>query len=157
MKYYIDSEFDGHNGPLISIAIVREDSFSAYYITRHGAREKWVRENVMPRLRGVGENPAIMLDNLRENTVGHLLLDFLKGDEEPLIYADSPVDVARFTGLISTNAAGEYQYVDIPLLQFAVFDIDVYPTPLPGAVQHNAWRDAMALAAQLRLVDKAND
>ena len=35
--------------------------------------------------------------------------------------------------------------VNIPHLSFEVHRVDAYPTALPGAVQHNAWWDAMAL------------
>lgn len=34
---------------------------------------------------------------------------------------------------------------DMPPLRFEVSNLDAYPTDLPGAVQHNAWWDAMAL------------
>lgn len=35
--------------------------------------------------------------------------------------------------------------VAIPHLTFEVIRVDAYPTTLEGAVQHNAWWDAMAL------------
>jgi hypothetical protein len=34
-------------------------------------------------------------------------------------------------------------------MTFEVHNVDCYPTALEGAVQHNAWWDAMALRAAL--------
>lgn len=49
---------------------------------------------------------------------------------------------------------GQVASADYPTMTFEVHNVDCYPTTLPGAVQHNAWRDAMALREKLRPTTK---
>jgi hypothetical protein len=67
----------------------------------------------------------------------------------PVIIADSPVDIWRFCEAISTGSDGEWASTEFPHMSFEVHNVDCYPTDLPGAVQHNAWWDAMALRHKL--------
>ncbi len=143
-EYYLDCEFDGHNGPLLSMALVCDDGRSVHYRIADAPEpsSKWVAENVLPAMRKhLAQQsmsiPAVML--------GDFLREFIGDDERPQIIADSPVDIARFCSAISTNLSGEWEGVSYPRMSFEAFDIDSYPTSLPGAVQHNAWWDAMAL------------
>ena len=48
MRYYIDCEFDGHNGPLLSIALVAEGGAGIHIRTNEQPRDPWVIENVAP-------------------------------------------------------------------------------------------------------------
>lgn len=141
-RFYIDCEFDGHNGPLLSIAMVREDGYSIHIRTTNIARDPWVAANVMPLLDSHTADLSGMLD---ETLIGGWLRAFLDGCECPVIIADSPVDVGRFCAAISTGRDGSWASVDYPLMTFEVRNVDCYPTDLPGAVQHNACWDAMAL------------
>lgn len=146
MRYYIDCEFDGHNGPLLSIAMVREDGESVHIETTEDAGDPWVIENVMPRLRLHHAHAALQVP---VTMVGRKLAAFIGTDEAPVIIADSPVDIARFCAAISTAPGGGYSACFTPRLSFEVHDVDCYPTELPRAVQHNAWWDAMALRHKL--------
>ena len=65
------------------------------------------------------------------------------------IIADSVVDIGRFCRALSTDADGGWRSVDYPVMRFEVHDVAAYPTVIPGAVQHNAWWDAMALSVKL--------
>lgn len=67
------------------------------------------------------------------------------GDNCHTIIADSPVDIGRFCAALSTSEDGGWASADYPRMTFEVHNVDCYPTTLPGAVQHNAWWDAMAL------------
>jgi len=146
MKYYIDCEFDGHNGPLLSIAIVREDGESLHVETTEPARDPWVVANVLPHM---GSHRASVSLQVPGTMVGRKLAAFIGTDDAPIIVADSPVDIARFCVAISTASGGGYAACIKPHLLFEVHDVDSYPTDLPGAVQHNAWWDAMALRHKL--------
>lgn len=146
MRYFIDCEFDGHNGPLLSIAMVRQDDESIHIETTEDARDPWVIENVMPRLRLHQAHVALQVPT---TMVGRKLVAFIGTDNAPTIVADSPVDIARFCAAVSTAPGGGYAACFADRISFEVHDVDCYPTTLPGAIQHNAWWDAMALREKL--------
>jgi hypothetical protein len=143
MRYYLDCEFDGHNGPLLSMALVAQDGPSLYVRTAARAHEPWVIVNVEPLM---GEHHAGSFGmHVPSAGVGEWLRNFIGGDAHPVIIADSPVDIGRFCRAISTGEDGGWASADYPTMTFEVHNVDCYPTTLPGAVQHNAWWDAMAL------------
>ena len=152
MRYFIDCEFDGHNGPLLSIAIVPEDGWSLHIETfaTDNVRDEWVAENVVPLM---ALHQADSMAIVTNNEVGRELRQFLANDKMPVIVADSPVDISRFCQAIMTGLQGEYQPNTWDRMAFEVHDVDCYPTDLPGAVQHNAWWDAMALRHKLAQQD----
>jgi len=159
VKYYIDTEFDGHNGPLISLAMVREDGYSMYVIDSYGygpnIQDPWVKENVIPLLL---KSPAEEIEeswvNINSNDMGGFIRSILDIDPDMdiEIIADSPVDIGRFCQALSTNEDGEWQNCNYGTMKFTVENVDCYPTTLEGAVQHNAWWDAMALREKLNEV-----
>lgn len=141
MNYYLDTEFDGFGGPLLSLALVREDGDSLYLVyTDHAAQQPWVRENVLPIMRAVPFPVTVV--KCRHHGGAVRIAEFLLGDPAPHINTDWPDDIRYFCEAIIT-APG--QMVNIPHLSFEIHRVDAYPTTLPGAVQHNAWWDAMAL------------
>ena len=153
MRYYVDCEFDGHNGQLLSIAMVREDGASIHIRTFAFATDPWVSANVMPHMNN--HKADVCFSGLQINSVGGELRKMIGDDPDPVIVTDSPVDVARFCQALSNNKDGGWASVDYSLLRFEVHDVACYPTNLPGAVQHNAWWDAMALRHFLE--DKSHD
>lgn len=146
MRYYLDTEFDGHNGPLLSLALVGDgdEGDSIHVRTTERATDPWVIENVEPLMLA---HDAGMMAEVPLNDVGVTLANFfsLMRDTSPVIVADSVVDIGRFCRAISTGMDGGWCSVDYPVMTFEVHDVAAYPTSLPGAVQHNAWWDAMAL------------
>jgi hypothetical protein len=146
MRYFIDCEFDGHNGPLLSMALVRDDGRSIHIRTQEAATDPWVIENVVPLM---GFHQAKLGQWIPTNEVGPSVKSFIGTDSTPAIVADSPVDIGRFCQAISTGADGGWASADYPRMTFEVHNVDCYPTTLPGAVQHNAWWDAMALQHKL--------
>lgn len=145
MNYYLDTEFDGFGGPLLSMALVREDGASLYLVYHDAAaKDMWVRENVLPIMRAVPFDVSVV--NCAHSGGAYRIAEFLHGDPCPHIHTDWPDDVRYFCEAIIT-APGEM--VAIPHLRFEVHRVDAYPTDLPGAVQHNAWWDAMALRFHL--------
>ena len=146
MRYFIDCEFDGHGGALLSMAMVREDGFGLHVRTTEQALDPWVARNVVPLL---DSHEAHCSVTLPVEKVGSALRKFIGPAESPVIVADSPVDIGRFCAALSTGEDGGWASTDYPRLTFEVHNVDCYPTDLPGAVQHNAWWDAMALRHRL--------
>jgi hypothetical protein len=133
--YFLDTEFNEFGGDLISLALVREDGKSIYIVDECPNPGPWVAEHVIPIL-GAAEVPAYA------GGFGHRIAEFLRGDSDPVIITDWPEDIRHFCQVLITRPG---QMVAVPRLQFALVRVDAYPTTLPGAVQHNAWWDAMAL------------
>ena len=149
-RFFIDCEFDGHGGPLLSIAIVSEhpDGISAHIKVSDAPvpRDHWVTENILPIL---DRHDADLIWDVRLNDVGDCLRHALEHAERPTIIADSPVDISRFCQAISTGADGGWASADYPMMTFEVHNVDCWPNDLVGAVQHNAWWDAIALRHKL--------
>jgi hypothetical protein len=146
MRYFIDCEFDGHNGPLLSIALVRSDGDGIHIQTHNTALDPWVQENVMPLMDSHKANQSAYV---HEYEVGGVIRAFIGGEHCSTIIADSPVDIGRFCRALSTGTDGQWASADYPAMRFEVHNVDCYPTALEGAVQHNAWWDAMALREKL--------
>jgi hypothetical protein len=148
MVYYIDCEFDGHNGPLLSIAMVAQNGYAMHLQVREIAQDPWVIKNVMPVM---PEHEAEIHRYVNIFEVGEYIRAFIGCDtnDEITIVADSPVDISRFCRALTTNEKGEWESTSYPELTLRVHNIDCYPTNVVGAVQHNAYWDAMALRAKL--------
>lgn len=154
MKYYVDCEFDNQHGdnPLLSIALVSETGKGLYAVTDYGLHgvihDKWVYENVKPYILDV---PASAIEFLRagliKSELSKLLEDYFAPDEYPHVIADWPVDIKYLCDLLIT---GPGTMIAVPGMKFSVKRVDAYPTELLGAVQHNAWWDAMALRHKLK-------
>ncbi len=142
MNYFIDCEFDGFGGPLLSMALVREDGESRYWILPYGRLTPWVADNVAPHLRLMGQEWA---DVQPEDLPGEIH-GFLRYDPKPHIIADWPDDIKYFCQALIT---GPGTMVAIPGFTTQVVRVDAYPTTLAGAVQHNALWDALALKEAL--------
>lgn len=143
MKYYLDTEFDGFGGPLLSMALVREDGESMYATMQQEAKTAWVKANVVPHLLAIPSPfPGAVQQRLRPAELASLIHWFMDGDRDPHIITDWPDDVRYFCSAIIT---GPGQMIDLPGLRFDMVRVDAYPTAIPGAVQHNAYWDAKAL------------
>jgi hypothetical protein len=146
--YYIDCEFDGHRGDLISIALVRDDSHSLYIKIPGPVKDPWVRDNVMTILDVHEADEFGCVDNYTH--VGTFIRWFIGDVKEFEIVADSPVDISRFFDILSTGSDGQWVNTEYTNIVAQVVNVDCYPTTLEGAIQHNAWWDAMALRQKLK-------
>jgi hypothetical protein len=145
-RFYIDCEFDGHAGPLLSIAVVDDSGVGVHVQTPEIAKDPWVIENVVPKMHaGRGEHVYCSVAE-----VGDRIKRFIGDVSHPVIIADSPVDIGRFCSAISTAPDGGWASTGYPNMTFEVHNVDCYPTALIGAVQHNAWWDAMALREKMK-------
>jgi len=144
MRYYLDCEFNGFGGALISLALVRSDGVSLYIVINDGVQEtdEWVYHNVMPI---IDDCPVPVVELTRAEAslaVQGLWTDGDSGDGDIHVIADWPDDIKYLCELLIT---GPGTMIAIPGITFEVKRVDAYPTTLEGAVQHNAWWDAMAL------------
>lgn len=144
MKYFLDTEFNGYRGDLISMALTATDGRELYLLTHRLPMEviPWVKDHVIPVLFADGTDPIVW----RTDLFGAQIAEFLRGDPLPHIVSDWPDDIRYLCECLIT---GPGEMVNIPALRCDVERADAYPTNLPGAVQHNALWDARALKAKL--------
>ena len=138
MIYFLDTEFNGFGGELMTLALVREDGESLYLKYEISFPvEDWVAQNVVPII-DVGEAPV----SVSQEGGARAIESFLRGDDLPQIVTDWPDDVRHFCSAV---IVGPGTMVGIPGIRFDVVRVDAYPTTLEDAVQHNALWDARAL------------
>lgn len=145
MRYFLDTEFNGFGGALISLALVSENGPSLYLIYGlPAALDPFVKDHVEPKLDKVPV--GVTIRRVSPSQGAYALEAFLHGDAEPEIIADWPDDV-RLCCQALMIAPGVM--ADIDRLRFEIRRVAPYPTDLDGAIEHNAWWDAMALRQRL--------
>ena len=113
LRYYLDTEYDGWGGALISLALVAESDEELYLVLDHQPGDPWVQRHVMPFLDSVPE--PLRSPRLSRAAAAEALAYFLGGDPDPLIIADWPEDIAQFSMLLVT---GPGTMVALPSLRF---------------------------------------
>lgn len=150
MKYYLDSEFNGLHGQLLTLALVREDGESVYYafpVTEEIT--SWVADHVIP----VIETASWVPKHVTRDDAAYMLGVFFKQDTNIIIVADWPEDVKYFSELMIT---GPGTMIDVPGITFEIHRVDAYPNDIDGLTQHNAYCDAIALRQKLRDVESSD-
>lgn len=138
-RYYLDTEFNGMGGDLISMALVEEGNTRLLYLATDCLNPvPWVLENVLPVINTREVRPI----RVKPDQFASEIQRFLARDSDPVIIADWPDDIKYFCQCL---IVGPGQMIDIPAISFEVIRVDAYPTKLHGAVQHNALWDALAL------------
>lgn len=139
MRYFLDAEYNGFCGDLISIALVPEDgSLSPFYAAVPcDDPTAWVARHVLPVLDVVPQPRAEVADRF-----GRYLID----DPAPLLVADWPEDIAHAARLLITGAG---HMSPVRSLRFELVDPDIIGPPVASVVPHNARHDAEALKATL--------
>ena len=141
MRYFLDTEYNGVGGALLSLALV-PDNGDELYLTFETPDPlvEWVERHVAPYLDSV---PAqLSCPRLSRQTAAHALERYLRHDEEPVIVADWPEDVAQFCNLMIT---GQGDMIDLRHLIFRLVPMSNYSTAANSKVPHNALHDARAL------------
>ena len=145
MRYFLDTEFDGIGGRLISLALVPEDGGEEFYAVIAGdADVPWVQRHVMPFLDMVP--PALKQPHLTRAEVAHDLARWLANDDRIEIVADWPEDIAQFSMLLIT---GPGDMVDIGPVTFRMVRIGGFSCAANSKVPHNALHDARALRTHI--------
>ena len=145
MRYFLDTEFNGFGGALLSVALVPEDG-EEFYATLAMDDDvlPWVERNVVPFLDHVPQ--ALQSPRLSQRDAAIELSHYLSVDPAPVIVADWPEDIAQFCNLLMT---GPGEMVPVPALTFQLVPLGGYSTAANSAVPHNALHDARALKDHL--------
>ncbi len=142
MRYFLDCEYNGFGGALLSLALVPEDGGEELYLTLDcaGPIESWVERNVMPYIDEVPD--ALRLPRVGRDAAAKAIAMYLAQDREPEIFADWPTDIELLCGLLSFTPG---RMVAIPDLRFRLLRLGGFSPAENSAVPHNALHDARAL------------
>ncbi len=156
MRYYVDTEFNGNEGQLISVALVREDGLEFYAVLdTYQMPQPWVKQHVYPILfkhtlqpitqpgarvvppTGPGAHP-VSRDECKRS-----LRKYLERDTGVVTFVgDWPEDVVHVADLLlrdhgSRNPPASFRCV--------ILDLPGFNTAEHSAVPHNALEDARVL------------
>jgi hypothetical protein len=149
VRYFLDTEFNGFGGALLSLALVPEDG-EEFYVTLECADRivPWVERNVLPYLDHVPV--GLVSPRMSRRQAAEALADYLGADREPELVADWPEDVTQFCSLLMTGPA---QMVAVPPLTFRLVPLPGFSTAANSAVPHNALHDARSLRDHFRSLE----
>jgi len=154
VRYFLDTEFNGFSGALISLALVPEDGGDEFYasIAIDDPVEAWVERHVMPFIDMVPDplkSPPLPREQaakalgawlIREHELQAMSSHPAKAQLE--ILADWPEDIAHFCMLLLPGPA---QIIETPSLSFRLLKLSGFSTAANSVVPHNALHDARAL------------
>jgi hypothetical protein len=141
VRYFLDTEYNGIGGALLSLALVPDDGDELYLTLRTpGPLLEWVERHVVPYLDTVPE--PLSCPRLTREHAAHALQQYLHHDDEPLIVADWPEDIAQFCNLMVT---GPGKMIDARHITFRLVPMSNFSTAANSKVPHNALHDARAL------------
>ncbi len=149
MIYFLDTEFNGFGGELISLALAPADvRVPPLHLALETVKEPqpWVAEHVLPVLHA-GPIPPRLLPN--RNAFGSAIAKYfsLMPRDMPVIVADWPDDIRLFCQALTFFGNGTTMRV--PPIRFDMRpDLGPIP-PLPAGAPHNALCDALALRAHV--------
>ena len=141
MRYFLDTEFNGFGGALLSLALVPEDG-GEFYVTLECDEplHPWVERNVIPFMDHVPV--GLQAPPIGRNEAAEALSHYLTMDPAPVIVADWPDDIALFCTLLLT---GPGDMVPVPPLTFRLVPLAGFSTAGSSRVPHNALHDARSL------------
>jgi hypothetical protein len=141
LRYFLDTEYNGWGGALLSLALVPEEGEELYLtLDWDGKLEEWVERNVIPYLDTV--SPSLISPRMSRADAAGIVAHYLAGDPDPLIVADWPEDIAQLNMLLVT---GPGIMAEVPGLTFQFMLLSGFSTAANSKVPHNALHDARAL------------
>lgn len=155
MRYFLDTEYNGFGGQLLSLALVPEDGGEEFYVTLEcdATLDPWVERNVIPFLYMVPE--GLLSPRLPRRTAAEALAQWLVREYEThvlvrypdrvdalQVVADWPEDISQLAMLLVT---GPGQMLPVPPLNLHLMPLGGFSTAANSAVPHNALHDARAL------------
>lgn len=141
MRYFLDTEFNGNGGALLSLALVPDDGDELYLTLKtDDPIVDWVQKHVIPFMDMVPEQ--LSCPRLKRLDAAYALEAYLRHDDNPVIVADWPEDVSQFCNLLMT-APGDM--VELRNLTFRLTPMANFSTAANSRVPHNALHDARAL------------
>jgi len=137
LRYFLDAEFNGFGGPLVSLALAPENPEAAYFYEALPCPEPitWVVENVLPVLR---------IRPISRPEMTAKLAAFLRRDSAPVIVGDWPEDIAHLALLLVTGPGWR---LPTTTLRFELLDLPLFDSQTLSETPHNAYDDAKALRA----------
>ena len=145
MRYFLDTEYNGWGGALLSLALVPDDGEELYLtLDWDGALDPWVERHGVPYLDSVPE--MLVSPRLSRADAARAVSHYLAGDSEPVIVADWPEDIALFNALLVT---GPGVMIEVPPLAFRFVELAGFSTAANSKVPHNALHDARSLRDHL--------
>lgn len=133
MKLFLDCEFNGFGGELISLALVDENNHYFYEVLEYSNSVTWVQEHVIPRL-----EKAPIPRKLFQTQLQKFLLQY----DSLEIIADWPEDFTLFTQILIISAGN---CMTIPALTMQLWMDNPIETYVASKNPHNALADAQAL------------
>lgn len=133
MIYFLDTEFNGFGGELLSIALVPLEGERFFYevVDNEGLEfDSWVLENVVPLLRK---------DPISYAQLQNKLAVCFNGDPNPIVIADWPDDIRYFCQLMITGPGTMRGPTNIEFRMDRSLSCD------SATIRHNALSDATAL------------
>ncbi|MDQ3074798.1 MAG: hypothetical protein M3Q88_04190 [Pseudomonadota bacterium] len=142
MRYFLDTEYDGFGGALLSLALVPEDGSEEFYvvIAHESVTDPWVARHVVPYFDMVPQ--AFRGPRQSRRAAAEALVAWLAHDRAPEIVADWPEDLAQLAMLL---VVGPGQMIPVPPLTLRFEPLHGFSTAANSAVPHNALHDARAL------------
>ncbi|WP_321324784.1 hypothetical protein [uncultured Parasphingorhabdus sp.] len=139
MRYFLDTEFNGFCGDLISIALVPEEKGRAafYAAVECTNPTQWVVEHVIP---------VLDIEPVPRDRVSDLFADYLGDDPEPVLVADWPEDISHAARLL---VIGPGLMKPVRNIRFLLVDAELVSSGETSAVPHNALEDAVRLRADV--------
>lgn len=140
-KLFLDCEFNGLHGELISMALVSDDGAEWYQIKKidEESLDLWVKDHVIPYLYHVESSSAYVVGT--PHNLAASLEAFLSNFDNPEVIADWPADFEHFGNLLTIiGANGGFKEAYACTMRL----INV-PGQLEPEVPHNALSDARAL------------
>lgn len=139
MDLYLDTEFNGFGGELISLALVSKDGHEFYEVLDYSEMnlDPWVQQHVIPILNKEPVNLKTFQDKLKA---------FLIMFQKIHIICDWPDDIKYLCQCLITEPGKKILHPPMTFeLDYSLADTSVY-----SAIPHNALEDAKALTITLK-------
>ncbi len=149
MRYFLDTEFNGNCGALLSLALVPDDGEELYItLATDEPIVEWVQRHVVPYLDTVPEQ--LTCPRLSRSDAAGALERYLRHDDQAVIIADWPEDIAQFCNLMITGAG---DMIDVRDVTFRLLPLSNFSTAANSKVPHNALHDARSLRDHYRSME----
>ena len=144
MRYFLDTEFNGFGGELISIAMVPEnDGLAPFYAAVECKNlTPWVVEHIIP---------VLDVEQVTRSGLVDLFADYLGDDPELVLVADWPEDIAHAARLL---VIGPGLMKPVRNIRFDLVDAALVSSGEGSAIPHNAYHDALRLRADVLAYEK---
>jgi hypothetical protein len=149
VRYFLDTEYNGIGGALLSLALVPDDGDELYLTLQTlDPLLEWVERHVLPYLDSVPQQ--LSCPRLSRDDAAHALERYLLHDEDPLIFVDWPEDIAQFCNLMVT---GPGTMIELRNVTFRLAPLSNFSTAANSKVPHNALHDARALRDHILAIE----